>query len=179
MDEQEKKDLAAVKKDGCSLEFIENQTKKICLAAVKQNGNALEFVKEQTEEICLIAVRKYGYDIEFVKEQTEEICIEAVRGCYWALYYIKNPNKKICLEAMKYSNDALRWHSNFYKLTPVNIEEEYQNFMDDIYVDPNVFRCDFNVWLESQLKDEQLIEIDDKYYRFSEVEELIKNGSSK
>ena len=177
MDEQEKKDLAAVKRDGVALQFIENQTERICLAAVKEWGEALRYVKEQTEEICLIAVQKSGCALEYVKEQTEEMCIEAVRKSGCALYYVKNQTEKVCLEAMKYNNDVLQWHRGLRDLTPVNIEDEYQDFMDEIYIDSTVRNCNFDDWLEDQLKNEQLVEIDDKYYKFYDVEELIKSGS--
>ena len=43
--------LAAVKPNGCALQYVKDQTTEICLEAVKQNGDALQYVKDQTNEI--------------------------------------------------------------------------------------------------------------------------------
>lgn len=43
--------LNAVKQDGFTLQYVNNQTKKLCLAAVRNDGWALKFVKKQTLEI--------------------------------------------------------------------------------------------------------------------------------
>jgi hypothetical protein len=55
---KEKICLKAVKRDGCSLKYVIEQTEEICLEAVKQDEDALKYVKEQTEEICLEAIKK-------------------------------------------------------------------------------------------------------------------------
>ena len=47
--------LAAVKQDGCTLKYVEDQDLEICLAAVKEDGWALKYVKEQYKEECKAA----------------------------------------------------------------------------------------------------------------------------
>ena len=39
------KSLAAVKQGGYALQYVKEQTEKICLSAVEQNGDALRYVK--------------------------------------------------------------------------------------------------------------------------------------
>ncbi|MCE5225750.1 MAG: DUF4116 domain-containing protein [Porphyromonadaceae bacterium] len=59
--------LKAVKRRGCVLQYVKDQTPELCLEAVKQNGHALQFVKEQTPEICLAAVERNVHAIYCVK----------------------------------------------------------------------------------------------------------------
>ena len=40
--------LEAVKEDGYSLRYVNEQTDAICLEAVKQNGDSLQYVKKQS-----------------------------------------------------------------------------------------------------------------------------------
>jgi len=101
--------IKALKRNGKSLVFVENQTPEICLIAVKQHGSALEFVKEQTPEICLEAVKQYGFALKYVKEQTPEICLEAVKHYGSELEYVKKQTQEICLEAVKRNGIALRY----------------------------------------------------------------------
>lgn len=72
--------MAAVKKSGRALFFIENQTEELCLTAVRQDGSALEYVENQTHEICLAAVTQNGLALQYVEKQTEEICLTAVKN---------------------------------------------------------------------------------------------------
>jgi len=39
--------INAVKRDGCALRYVKEQTEAICLAAVKQNKDTLQFVENQ------------------------------------------------------------------------------------------------------------------------------------
>ena len=57
--------MEAVKQDGYSLQYVKNQTDKICLEAVKQNGDALKYVKNQTYFVCLEAA-KNGCDLDYI-----------------------------------------------------------------------------------------------------------------
>ena len=47
--------LEAVKQNGYTLQYVNNQTEEICLEAVKQTGTTLQYVNNQTKEICIIA----------------------------------------------------------------------------------------------------------------------------
>jgi hypothetical protein len=37
--------LAAVRQDGCALEYVRKQNVKICMVAVQQDSSALEYVE--------------------------------------------------------------------------------------------------------------------------------------
>ena len=69
----------AVRKNGLSLEYVDNQTEEICKLAVQQDGYSLENVIHQTDEICKLAVQQNGLSLRGVKNQTEEICKLAVQ----------------------------------------------------------------------------------------------------
>lgn len=92
--------MAAVRRDGVALEYVESQTDEICLAAVNQNGWSLQFVKNQTEEICLAAVDGYAPALKFVKEQTEEICLAAVKSGWSVIKYVENQTDSIINAAL-------------------------------------------------------------------------------
>ena len=61
--------LAAVRQNGFSLNYVEEQTLEICLAAVRQNGLALQYVKNQNDKICLAAVKQNGWALQFVNKK--------------------------------------------------------------------------------------------------------------
>ena len=91
------------------LEYVNEQTEKLCLKVVKQNSYALRFVKNQTENICINAVKRKGMALQYVNEQTEAICIEAVRQNVRALYYVKDQTEAICIEAVNKKGYALEY----------------------------------------------------------------------
>ncbi|MDE3974701.1 hypothetical protein NUS65_05090 [Glaesserella parasuis] len=43
--------LAAVKVDGCAIQYIENPTEEMKLLAIKENGYAIRYIKNPTEEM--------------------------------------------------------------------------------------------------------------------------------
>jgi len=47
--------------------------------AVRQNGLALQYVKNQTDKICKLAVQQYGFALQYVKNKTNEIKVEAYK----------------------------------------------------------------------------------------------------
>ena len=82
-------------------QFVPNwSNEKFCLQAVKQNGWTLQYVENQTEEICLEAVKENGYALKFVKNQTGEICLQAVKECSSALEFVKNQNIRLKLKKL-------------------------------------------------------------------------------
>ncbi len=101
--------LAAVKQDGETLKYVQEQTEAICLAAVRQYSGILEHVKEQTEAICLAAVKQDGYALKHVQEQTEEICLAAVQWDGYALKYVQEQTEAICLAAVQRDGYALKY----------------------------------------------------------------------
>ena len=48
--------LEAVKYDGYSIKYTENQTEALYLEAVRQDGKAIMYITDQTEALCLEAV---------------------------------------------------------------------------------------------------------------------------
>lgn len=65
--------LSAIKTEGMTLVFVQDQTPEICMAAVQQNYHALQLVKTQTPEICITAVQQNPFAILWVKNITGEI----------------------------------------------------------------------------------------------------------
>ena len=65
--------LEAVKQDGHSLQYVQNQTEEICLEAVKQEGYALQYVnpiifKNLKTEMTIAEIEKQlGYSIKIIK----------------------------------------------------------------------------------------------------------------
>jgi hypothetical protein len=59
----------------CRLKITKNQTTAMSLQEIKRNGNTLQFVQEQNEEICLSAVLENDNSFKYVKEKTPEICL--------------------------------------------------------------------------------------------------------
>lgn len=74
---QEKKDLEMVRKDGLTLEQVENQTPEIIVAAIAQNPSALQYVREQTPELCLAVVTRWSKSLKYVRCQELGICLAA------------------------------------------------------------------------------------------------------
>jgi hypothetical protein len=63
--------LAAVRQNGFVLKLHESlKTEAICLAAVKEDGCALQFVPEtmKTEHICLLALQRNSEAFKYVPE---------------------------------------------------------------------------------------------------------------
>ena len=89
LNDSNKKDLEAVKKNGWFLEYVKNQTPEICMAAVKQNGEALEFVQNQTPELCMAAVKQNGLALKYVENQTPEIIQAALEQDPDAIEFVK------------------------------------------------------------------------------------------
>lgn len=79
-----------IKVNGLILQFIKDQTTKMCLDAVINNGLALQYVLKQTPEICLEAVKNDGSVLVNVEIQTLEICKVAVKQNRKAIIYIKD-----------------------------------------------------------------------------------------
>lgn len=78
--------LKAVEQNGFTLQYIRNQTYKICLAAVEQNGFALQYVRNQTLEICLAAMEQSVLASKYVnpklfEEEIESLYCEHVCNC--------------------------------------------------------------------------------------------------
>ena len=104
--------LKDYKKEYNALSSKKNLSGEKALEAVKQNGVTLRYVNEQTEEICLEAVKQDGYALRYVNEQTEEICLEAVKQNGVALRYVnehffKDNNKYITLNGKQVSKETI------------------------------------------------------------------------
>ena len=108
-DQTDKLCKIAVQRDWCALQYVKNQTEELCKLAVKQNGYALQFVKNQTPEICKLAVQQYGYALQYVGNQTEELCKIAVQQNGFALQYVRTQTEELCKLAVQQTGYALKW----------------------------------------------------------------------
>lgn len=73
----------------------DEQTEELCLAAVKRNGLTLQVIKNQTPEICMAAVKNDGYALQYVKQQTQELCKAAVKRDAEAIKFVAPEFKKL------------------------------------------------------------------------------------
>ena len=126
--------LAAVQENGMALRYVLNQTPEVCLAAVKQDGLALQYVRNQTVEICLAAVQENGYALQHVHNQTKDICMEAVKQTGWALAYVNEQTPEICLTAVKQNKHALAYIRNKVLFDKINniIKDGDLKYIDDL-----------------------------------------------
>ena len=111
--------LAAVKQDGCALEFADDSLKKdkeIVIAAVKQDGLALQYADDifkKDKEVVLEGAKNRGEALEFADDsfkKDKEIVLEAVKASGYTLQYADDSLKKdkeIVLAAVKQYANAL------------------------------------------------------------------------
>ncbi len=83
-----------IRNDGQLIQYVHEQTEKLCLEAVKQDGNLLVFFNTNTQNdiICLEAVKQNGLALKYVVIQTEQICMEAVKQNPDARQFIHDKN---------------------------------------------------------------------------------------
>lgn len=137
--------VECVTKHGPHLEYIHNQTGKICLNAVmahKCDGQCiLKYVKEEhkTYAVQLEAVKKHSKSLKYIKNKTEEICLEAVKYYREAIKYVPDNNKteNICLEAIKYNGLLLQWVPEQYQTEKICLEAVTHLSSSFIYVSKN------------------------------------------
>ena len=108
----EKVQMTAVSKDGYALQFIENPSEKIQLAAVSQDGYAIQFIKNPSEKVQLAAISKSAYSIELIKNPSEKIQMAAVSKDGYTIQFIKNPSEKIQLAAVSQDGYAIELIKN-------------------------------------------------------------------
>jgi len=66
--------LAAVKRDGGELYWVQNQTYDICVEAVKNDGSAIWYVKgEITPELCRLAIEQNPIGLFTYRHKLEQI----------------------------------------------------------------------------------------------------------
>ena len=103
-DEQEQ--LAAVKQDGYSIQFIKNPSERVQLAAVKKNGNAIRYIENPSERVQLAAIKQSVLAIEFIKNPSEQVQIYSIKNNVQTLPYIENPSLNV-LNACKH--EIITW----------------------------------------------------------------------
>ena len=113
--------MIAVKKNGLTLKYVQNQNPVICMAAVQQNGYALQFVKSQTPEICLAAVQEIGLALKYVKYQTPEICMAAILNRPMSFEFVESKTYDICKFAYTIDIETARFMPNTNK--PIQMDD--------------------------------------------------------
>ena len=86
---------------------LKNPSEKVQLAAVKEDGCAIQYIKNPSEEVQLAAVNKHGYAIQYIENPSEAVQLAAVNQDGWAIQYIENPSEEVQLAAVK-----KRWYCN-------------------------------------------------------------------
>ena len=73
----EKAQLAAVRRDGYAIEWIDNPSEAVQMAAVKQNGYAIGYISKPSEAVQMAAIQQDGYAIECIKKPTINVKLVA------------------------------------------------------------------------------------------------------
>ena len=104
---EEDKQIAAVKKDGADIRFIENPSKWVQLIAVKNDhaGLALKYIKDPSKEVQLAAVSAFGPSVCWIDDPDEDVQLAAITADSWSLNFIKNPTER-AMEVYRGLQDA-------------------------------------------------------------------------
>jgi hypothetical protein len=65
--------LAAVQRDGYSIQWIRNPSEAVQLAAVRQDGNAIQCIMDPSEQVQLAAVRQNHNVIQYIRSPSEAV----------------------------------------------------------------------------------------------------------
>ena len=105
----EKIKIAAVKKNGLAIAFIENPSEKVQLSAVKEDIRAIQYIKNPSKNVQLFVVKRYGSGIKFIKNPNDEVKLAAVKQNGYAIEYIKNPIEEVQLAAVIKNTYYIAW----------------------------------------------------------------------
>ena len=80
--------IKILKTNGMYLNYIKNQTEKMCVVAIKHDMNAINCVHKKTEDILKLMLSKDGLYLDYIDNQTVEMCEIAVKQNKEAIKYI-------------------------------------------------------------------------------------------
>lgn len=87
--------LALVRRDPHSIQWIPNPSERVKMEAVSYNGYAIQGIKDPSEEIKLAAVERNGAAIECIKNPSDAVKLAAVKSDGSAIYYIRRPTDEM------------------------------------------------------------------------------------
>lgn len=87
--------LALVRRDPHSVQWIPNPSERVKMEAVSYNGYAIQGIKNPSEEIKLAAVGRNGAALEYIKDPSDAVKLAAVKSDGSAIYYIKKPTDEM------------------------------------------------------------------------------------
>ena len=105
------------------LQYIENQTDKICLEAVKQNVHALQYVKNQTDEIYLKAIKQNILAFQYIEHPSLFLLLQIAKTIPEARKYI-DKNRLINMKEK-------------YKYYQITVIQQIISHLNQIYYKPN------------------------------------------
>jgi len=114
----EKAQLAAVRRDGYAIEWIDNPSEAVQMAAVKQNGYAIGYISKPSEAVQMAAIQRNYRAIEYIDKPSEAVQMAAVRQDGWAIEYIDNPSEAVQLAAVQQNGRAIQ----FIKKPTINVK---------------------------------------------------------
>jgi hypothetical protein len=106
------KQLAAVRKDGYNIQFIQNPDKELQLVAVREDGSNIRYIKNPDKEVQLEAVRKDRWNIQYIYNPDKEVQLAAIKQSGWSIRFITNPDKEIQLEAVRKDGFSIQFIHN-------------------------------------------------------------------
>jgi hypothetical protein len=108
----EQEQMAAVRQDLGSIEYIKNPSEAVQLDAVRQNGRAIQYIKNPSEAVQLAAVQQDVWAIYHITNSSEAVQLAAVRQNGRAIQYIKNPSEAVQLAAVQQDRWLIQYINN-------------------------------------------------------------------
>lgn len=104
--------IAAIKKNGIAIKFIENQDFEMRRIAIESNPLSIEYMDNLEEELQVLAVKLLWNSIKLIKNPSYKVKKEAVSTKGWAIQYVENPEEELCLLAVTEEYDAIKYIEN-------------------------------------------------------------------
>lgn len=105
--------LKHVKINGDNLKNVKDEfmTEELCMIAIKNSSSALQFIKNQSLKMCLLSVSKYAYNIKYVNDEfmTEELCMIVIKKDSRLLQFIKKQSLKMCLIVVENDGSCIEY----------------------------------------------------------------------
>tara|TARA_R110000851_G_scaffold256767_1_gene409225 strand:- start:748 stop:2229 length:1482 start_codon:yes stop_codon:yes gene_type:complete len=104
-----KMQMAAVTRNGLTLEYIKNPSPEVQLAAVMEEYAAIEYIMNPSVELQMAAIKKSVYALKYIVNLSPEVYMTAVTTNGIAIHYIDNPSPEIQMAAVKENIESIKY----------------------------------------------------------------------
>ena len=101
--------LAAVQQEGQAICYIKDTSPEVQLAAVQQNARALQHIRKPSPKVQMAAVREWSYAIQYIPKPSPEVQMAAVRRHGYAIEYISDPSPEVQMAAVQQVSWAIEY----------------------------------------------------------------------